>query len=68
MFFYTFLSIYDVDITFRIIKGSMAVFDFNSTSKNIKYMQQEPCTYVIVHAAPKIENLIVISLYSKHLV
>ncbi len=33
MFFLTFLNIYDVDITFRSIKGSMAVFDFNSTSK-----------------------------------
>ncbi len=36
MFFHTFLNIYDVDITFRSIKGSMAVFDFNSTSKKHK--------------------------------
>ncbi len=40
MFFHTFLNIYDVDITFRSIKGSMAVFDLNSTSKkHIKDMQ-----------------------------
>ncbi len=40
MFFHTFLNIYDVDITFRSIKGSMAVFDLNSSSKkHIKYMQ-----------------------------
>ncbi len=59
MFFHTFLNIYDVDITFRSIKGSMAVFDFNSTSKKlIKDMQQEPWMYVIVHAASKIENLL----------
>ncbi len=43
------------------VKGSMAVFDFNSTSKkHIKDMQQEPWTYVIVHATPKIENLLYI--------
>ncbi len=59
MFFLTFLNIYDVDITFRSIKGSMAVFNFNSTSKkHIKYMRQEPWMYVIVHAASKIENLL----------
>ncbi len=59
MFFLTFLNIYDVDITFKSIKGSMAVFDFNSTSeKHIKDMRQEPWTYVIVHAAPKIKNLL----------
>ncbi len=59
MFFLTFLNIYDVDITFRSIKGSMAVFDFNSISKKyIIDMQQEPWTYDIVHAAPKIENLL----------
>ncbi len=59
MFFHTFLNIYDVDITFRSIKGSTAVFDFNSTSKShIKDMQQEPWTYVIVHAASKIDNLL----------
>ncbi len=67
MFFHTFLNIYDVDITFRSIKGSMAVFDFNSTSKkHVKDMQQEPWTYVIVHAASKIENLLIFFLYSKH--
>ncbi len=59
MFFLTFLNIYDVDVTLRSIKGSMAVFGFNSTSKkHIKDMQQESWTYVIVHAAPKIENLL----------
>ncbi len=59
MFFLTFHNIYDIDITLRSIKGSMAVFVFNSTSKkHIKDMQQEPWTYVIVHAAPKIENLL----------
>ncbi len=59
MFFHTFLNIYDVDITFRRIKGSMAVFDFNSTSKkHIKDMQQEPWMHVILHAASKIENLL----------
>ncbi len=59
MFFHTFLNIYDVEITFRSIKGSMAVFDFNSTSKkHIKDMQQEPWTCVIVHVASKIENLL----------
>ncbi len=66
MFFHTFLNIYDVDITFRSIKGSMAVFDFNSTSKkHVKDMQQEPWTYVIVHAASKIENLL-ISFYIRN--
>ncbi len=59
MFFHTFLNIYDVDITFRSIKGNLAVFDFNSTSKkHIKDMQQEPWTYVIVYDASKIENLL----------
>ncbi len=59
MFFHIFLNIYDVDITFRSIKGSMAVFDFNSTSKkHIKDMRQEPWTYVIVQAASTIENLL----------
>ncbi len=59
MFFHTFLNIYDVDITFRSIKGSLAVFDFNSTSKkDIKDMQQEPWMHVIVQAASKIENLL----------
>ncbi len=59
MFFHTFLSIYDVDITFRSIKGSMAVFDFNSTSKkHITDMRQEPWTYVIAHAASEIGNLL----------
>ncbi len=28
-----FLKMYDIDIAFRSIAGSMAVFDFNSTSK-----------------------------------
>ncbi len=61
-----FSHIYDVDITFRSIKGSMAVFDFNSTSKkHVKDMQQEPWTYVIVHAASKIENLL-ISFYIRN--
>ncbi len=69
MFFltYVFLNIYGIDITFRSIKGSMALFDFNSTSKkHIKDMQQEPWAYVIVHAAPNIENLLFLYLYSKH--
>ncbi len=64
MFFLTFLNIYDVDITLRSIKGSMAVFGFNSTSKkHIKDMQQESWMYVIVHAAPKIENLLFFLYY-----
>ncbi len=59
MFFLTFLNIYDVGITFRDIKGRMAVIDFNSTSKKlIKDMRQEPWTYVTAHAAPNIENLL----------
>ncbi len=59
MFLHTCLNIYDIDITFRSIKGSLAVFDFNSTSKkHIKDMRREPWTYVIVHAASKIENLL----------
>ncbi len=53
MFFLTFLNIYDVDITFRSIKGSMAVFDFNSTSKKT---QSHATRALYVHAASKIEN------------
>ncbi len=43
MFFLTFLNIYDVDITFRSIKDSMAVFDFNSTSKKHKKSPGRSC-------------------------
>ncbi len=58
MFFPTFLNIYDIDITFRSINGSMAVFDFNSTSKKTHKRHETRTLYVIVHAASKIENIL----------
>ncbi len=62
MFFLTFLNIYDVDITFRSIKGSMAVFDFNSTSKTSVKTHKRHATRTLdvhySHAASKIENLL----------
>ncbi len=65
MFFLTFLNIYDVDITFRSIKGSMAVFDFNSTSK--KHKQHATRTLEVRYSSCCMTNLepIVFSLYSK---
>ncbi len=60
MFFLTFLNIYDVDITFRSIKGSMAVFDFNSTSKtSVKTHKRHATkhwTYVIVTLHQKLRT------------
>ncbi len=66
MLFLTFLNIDDVDVTFRGIRGSMTVFDFNSTSK--KHIKHATRAMDVRYSSPSTKNWepIVFSLYSKH--